>query len=255
MTIAFLGSKGGTGTTMLAVNCAADIHRHSGQPVLIADVKQGPGDVAVFLGLRPRLGLVNAIDQVAWSDTAEAARYVAEHDCGLHVLSGAEAFGRPSARDAEAVEQLLHRYEAMYEYVVIDVGSTLTATAVAALTSADLVLLVANPDVLCLRNLQRLSDALRLAGVAPERVHIVLNRTSENGLLLVPQIEGVLGRPIEFQVTSDYRTVAASVNTGVPVACLRPSELQAQIDAIARALIARHLAQVALQDALNPSFT
>ena len=65
-------------------------------------------------------------------------------------------------------------------------------------------------------------------------MQIVLNRTSENGLLLLPQIEQVLGRSIEFQVTSDYRTVAASINTGVPVNCLQTTELQLQIEAIAR---------------------
>lgn len=244
MTITFLGTKGGTGTTTMAVNCAADIRRNSGRSTLIADVKQGPGDVAVFLGLRPRYSLIDMIDQVGWSDPALATHFVAEHDCGLHVLSASEAFGRPNARDAEGVEQTLRCFSSLYDFVIVDAGTTLTTTAVAALTITDLVMLVANPDVPCLRNLQRLTDALRLAGVAPERVQIMLNRTSENGLLLVSQIEKVLGRSIEFQVTSDYRTVAAAVNTGVPVSCLRATELQLQIDAIARSLISPKLATV-----------
>ena len=84
--------------------------------------------------------------------------------------------------------------------MTVDAGSTLTASAVAALTMSDLVMLVANPDVPCLRNLQRLMDALRLAGVAPERIRIVLNRTSDNGALQRLQIEQVLGRTIDFQV-------------------------------------------------------
>jgi pilus assembly protein CpaE len=242
MIITFLGTKGGTGTTTMAVNCAADIKRISGRPALIADVKQGPGDVAVFLGLRPRYTLIDMIDQLGWNDPARAGRFVAEHDCGLHVLAAAEAFGRPNTRDVEGLDQALRCYAALYDNVIVDAGTTLTTTAVAALTISDLVMLVANPDVPCLRNLQRLTDALRLANVAPERVHIVLNRTSENGLLLVSQIEKVLGRPIEFQVTSDYRTVAAAVNTGVPVSCLRTTELHLQIDAIARAVLGPALA-------------
>ena len=54
MIATFFGTKGGTGTTTLAVNCAADIRRLSGRSTLIVDAKQAPGDVAVFLGLRPR---------------------------------------------------------------------------------------------------------------------------------------------------------------------------------------------------------
>jgi pilus assembly protein CpaE len=237
MMITFLGTKGGTGTTTMAVNCAAEMRRLSGRSTLIVDAKPGPGDVAVFLGLRPRHSVIDFIDQVAWNDPAQAKRFVTEHTCGVHVLGAAEGFGRPGVRDAEGVEQVLRCFAFLYDHVVIDAGTTLTAGAVSALTMSDLVMLVANPDVPCLRNLQRLSDALKLAGVAPERVQIVLNRTSENGLLLLPQIEQVLGRSIEFQVTSDYRTVAASINTGVPVNCLRTTELQLQIEAIARALV------------------
>lgn len=239
MIITFLGTKGGTGTTTMAVNCAAYVKRVSAQSTLLVDVKQGPGDVAVFLGLRPRYSLVDIIDQLAWNDPPVATRFVAEHDCGLHVLAASESFGRPNARDAEGIEQVLRTVSDRYEHVVVDAGTTLTTSAVAALALSDVVMLVANPDVPCLRNLQRLSDALRLAGVAPERIQIVLNRTSENGLLLLPQIEKVLGRAIEFQVTSDYRTVAAAVNTGVPVSCLRASELQGQIESIARALVSK----------------
>lgn len=239
MVVSFFGTKGGTGTTTLAVNTAADIRRISERPTLVADVKQGPGDVAVFLGLRPRYSLVELIDQIGWTDRALAERYLAEHDCGLRVLAASEAFGRPNARDAEAVDQTLRVLSSMYDFLVVDGGSTLTTCAVAALTMSDVVMLVANPDVPCLRNLQRLTDALRVANVAPERMRIVLNRTSENEVLPVTQIERVLSRRIDFQIPSDYRTVAAAVNTGVPVSFLRMTELQMSIDSMARALIGR----------------
>lgn len=245
MIVSFLGTKGGTGTTTMAVNCAAAIKRISNRGTLIADVKPGPGDVAVFLGLRPRYSILELIDQVGWSDRALATRFVAEHDCGLHVLAASEGFGRPNSRDAEGIDQMLRCFSAMYDFVIVDAGTTLTASTVAALTLSDLVLLVANPDVPCLRHLQRLSDALRLAGVAPERVRIVLNRTSETSLLPVPQIEKVLSRQIDFQVSSDYRTVAAAVNTGVPMSSLRETGLHTQIDSMARTIIGTSLAAVA----------
>lgn len=241
MIITFLGTKGGTGTTTMTVNSAADIHRLSGRRTIVVDIKQGPGDVAVFLGLRPRYSIVELIDQMGWSDRALASRFVAEHDSGIHILAASEGFGRPNGKDAEAVDQTLRCLASMYDFVVVDGGSTLTSSTSAALASSDVVMLVANPDVPCLRNLQRLTDALRLARVVPERVRILLNRTSENGVLPVSQIERVLSQSIDFQVPSDYRTVAAAVNTGVPVSCLRPTELHQQLDVLARSLIGVHL--------------
>lgn len=242
MIVAFLGTKGGTGTTTLAVNTAADIRRYTGRPTLVVDLKAGCGDVAVFLGLRPRFTLLDLIDQLPWMDRSLIHRFVAVHECGLHVLAAADEFGRPAPKDAEGIEQTLGCLSTMYDFVIVDVGCALTACAAVALRQADQVMMVANPDVPCLRNLQRLSDAVRIAGVGSERLRTVLNRAADHGVLPAGQIEKVLGRPIEFTVTSDYRTAATAVNTGVPVSSLRASELQTQLGMLARALATLQLA-------------
>jgi pilus assembly protein CpaE len=151
------------------------------------------------------------------------------------VLAAGEDFERPSTREADAVEQTLRALDAIYDFVIVDVGSSLM-TAKVALQVSDAILLVANPDVPCLRNLQRLIDGVKSAGVPAERLQIILNRASEFGVLSTAQIERVLGFNISFSVNSDYRTVASAVNSGVPVSALRESELTGQFDAIARSL-------------------
>lgn len=240
MIVSFLGTKGGTGTTTLAVNCAADIRRITGRSVVIVDVKHGPGDVALFLGLRPRHSFLTALDHLAWIDPPSLSRYIVEHDCGLHVLAAGDEFGRPAPREADAVEQTLRALNSIYDYVILDCGTSLMQPTAGALQLSDSILLVANPDVPCLRNLQRLIDAVKTAGVPGERLQIVLNRASEFGVLSTAQIERVLGLNISFSVNSDYRTVASAVNSGVPVSALRSSDLNAQLDAIARSIAVFH---------------
>ena len=222
MIVSFLGTKGGTGTTTLAVNGAADIRRLTHRPTIIVDLKIGPGDVALFLGLRPRHTVLNVIDQLSWMDPAAVSKYIVEHDCGLHVLAAGDEYGRPGAEDVEGIEQMLRCLNTLYDYVIVDVGSTLTRVHVDGAAAVGRVMLVANPDVPCLRNLQRLIDAVKLAGVVGERLKIVLNRASEFGVLSTAQIERVLGLNIDYSVDSDYRTVASAVNSGVPVSALRP---------------------------------
>ncbi|HYE86305.1 MAG TPA: AAA family ATPase [Vicinamibacterales bacterium] len=234
--MSFLGTKGGTGTTTLAVNGAADLRRITGRPTIVVDLKNGPGDVALFLGLRPRHSLLTALDHLSWIDPPSLSRYVVEHQCGLHVLAAGDEFGRPGVRDADAVEQTLRALNSLYDFVILDAGTSLMMPTTSALQLSDAILLVANPDVPCLRNLQRLMDAVKATGVPGERMQIVLNRASEFGVLSTAQIERVLGFNISFSVNSDYRTVASAVNSGVPVSTLRTSELNAQLDAIARAL-------------------
>jgi pilus assembly protein CpaE len=241
MIVSFLGTKGGTGTTTLAVNAAADIRRITRKPTVIVDLKTGPGDVALFLGLRPRYTVSNAVDQLSWMDPGSLSKYVVHHDCGLHVLAAGDEFGRPSARDIDGIEQILRCLDSLYDFVIVDAGNTLCTCSAMALQRSEMVMLVANPDVPCLRNLQRLIDAVRLTGVGGDRLRTVLNRASEFGVLSTGQIERALGLAVDFCVTSDYRTVASAVNSGVPVSTLRAAAaLNHQLDVIARALCAAH---------------
>jgi pilus assembly protein CpaE len=236
MIVSYLGTKGGTGTTTMAVNGAADIRRITNRSTVIVDLKNGPGDVALFLGLRPRHTVLTALDKLAWIDPTMLSKYVIEHECGLQVLAAGDDFNRPALREAEAVEQTVRALDAIYDYVILDVGTSLTMATAGALQLSDSIMMVANPDVPCLRNLQRLIDAMKTAGVPRERLQIILNRASESGVLSTAQIERVLGFTISFSVNSDYRTVASAVNSGVPVSTLRASEINAQLEAIARSI-------------------
>jgi len=179
---------------------------------------------------------LTALDHLAWIDPSTLRRFVVEHDCGLHVLAAGDDYGRPAPREADHVEQLLRVLNTLYDFVILDAGSSLMPPSTTALQVSDAIMLVANPDVPCLRNLQRIIDAVRAVGVASERLKIVLNRASDLGVLSTAQIERVLGFNISYSVNSDYRTVASAVNSGVPVSSVRLSELNGQLETIAGAL-------------------
>src|SRR5215203_1122366 len=57
---AFIGAKGGVGTTTLAVNVAAALARASEERTLLIDLHLAYGDAAVFLGAEPRFSVVAA---------------------------------------------------------------------------------------------------------------------------------------------------------------------------------------------------
>jgi pilus assembly protein CpaE len=238
MVVTFLGTKGGTGTTTLAVNSAAELCRTSSQRVVIADLKSGSGDVGLFLGLRSRFTLVDLLDQSRWLEPSMIPGLLPRHECGLDVVMAGDDYARPSAEDAAGLERAIDLLLGVYDMVIVDGGSSLSACSAAALHASDLVMLVANPDVPCLRNLQRLSDMVRLVGVPDERLRVVLNRTSDVEVLSVRQIEEALGRRVDHCFTSDYRTVAAALSTGVPLAWVRASVLKGEFERFARALLA-----------------
>src|SRR5439155_4343309 len=63
-TLVFFGAKGGAGTTTVAVNCGVELARLSKRSTVIVDLKAGLGEVALFLGVRPRYSLLDAIDNL-----------------------------------------------------------------------------------------------------------------------------------------------------------------------------------------------
>lgn len=239
MVLTFLGTKGGTGTTTLAINCAADLHRLSLRPTVIVDLKAGTGDVGLFLNLRSRCSLSDLVDRIEWTDPVTIPDLLPRHACGVHVVVAAEEFGAPSLAEAAGLERVLEALQAHFEHVVIDAGSGVSPWSAVALRMSDEVMLVANPDVPCLRNLQRLGDLVRLAGVPDDRIRHLLNRTSDLDLLPMRQIEDVLGRRIDYRFTSEYRTVASAMNAGGPLSPLRGGALRAELDMLARSLLSR----------------
>jgi pilus assembly protein CpaE len=237
VTHTFLGAKGGAGTTTVAVNCAVELARLTKRPTLIVDLKSCLGEVALFLGVRPRFTILDAIENLHRLDKDFLKELTSRHKSGLDIMAGSEQFDRPNAQDAGAIEELLRVLTRMYDHVVIDAGNMINSCSVAALYAAETVYLVTNPDVPSIRNAQRLVDRVRQLGAGSERVKILLNRTSDNLLIAPKQIETALGYGIHHAFSSDYRTVSTALNSGVPLSLATDSDLAEQFSSFTRQLL------------------
>src|SRR5687767_14505396 len=240
MTVVFLGAKGGAGTTTVSVNSAVELARLTKRNTLALDLKPTLGEVALFLGVRPRFTVLDAIENLHRLDKDFLKELVTKHKTGLDILAGSEQFDRPNAHDAGAIEELLRALAKLYDNIVIDAGNMINACAVAALYAAETVFLVTNPDVPSIRNAQRLVDRVRQLGAGSERVKILLNRVSDQHLIAPKQIETALGLGIHHTFSSDYRTVSEALNSGVPLALTNHSELSSQFGSFTRQLVGRH---------------
>ena len=237
VTHAFLGAKGGAGTTTVAVNCGVELARLTKRPTVVVDLKSCLGEVALFLGVRPRFTVLDAIENLHRLDKDFLKELVAKHKSGLDILAGSEQFDRPNAQDAGALEELLRVLAKTYDYVIIDAGNVINSCVAAALYTADTIFLVTNPDVPSIRNAQRLVDRVRQLGAGSERVRVLLNRVSDNTLIAPKQIETALGYGIYHTFSSDYRTVSTALNSGVPLALTNNSEIASQFDNFTRQLV------------------
>ena len=237
VTMVFFGAKGGAGTTTVAVNCAVELARLTKRQTLIVDLKAGFGEVSLFLGVRPRYTVLDALESLHRLDKDFLRELCSRHKSGLEILAGSEQFERPGAQDAGAVEELFRVVGKSHDYVVVDAGNQINSCSIAALYAADTIFVVATPDVPSVRNAQRLVDRVRQLGVGGERIRILLNRASDQHMIGQKQIETALGYGIHHTFTSDYRTVSTALNSGVPLALANQSEIASQFDAFTRQII------------------
>ena len=220
-TMVFFGGKGGSGTTTIAVNSAVDVARLSKRPTIIIDLKAGLGEVALFLGVRPKYTLLDAIENLSRLDKHMLQSLVVKHKSGLEILSGSDQFDRPGPGDGSAISDVLKVLSRHYEYILVDGGNQINPQSVAVLGAAELVFLVVTPDVPSIRNAQRLISRLRQLGAPKERVRIVLNRAAEPFPIPPKQIETALGQKIHHMFLSDYKIVSTALNSGVPLGANR----------------------------------
>ena len=236
-TFVFFGAKGGAGTTTVAVNCGVELARLSKRPTLMIDLKPGLGEVALFLGVRSRYSILDAIDNLHRLDPQFLKELVVKHKSGLEILAGSDNFDRPGPADGGAIEELLRLLAKQYDYLIIDAGSQINPCSVAAIYAADRMFLTANPDVPSVRNAQRLIERVRELGATGERIRLLLNRAAEPFPIPPKQIEAALGHPIHHMFPSDYKTVSTALNSGVPLSLAGDSEIAAQFDLFVRRVL------------------
>ena len=204
---------------------------------VIVDIKPGLGEVSLFLGVRSRYTLLDALDNLHRLDGEFLRELVVKHKSGLEILAGSDSFDRPGPGDTAGLEEVLRLLSKTYDYIIIDAGSQMSTCAVTALYTADTICLVANPDVPCVRNAQRLLERVRQLGPAEERVRVLLNRAAEPFPIPPAQIQSALGYPIFHMFPSDYKTVSGALNSGVPLTMSDNSEMASQFDRFTRRLL------------------
>ena len=236
-TLAFLGAKGGAGTTTLAVNCGVELARLGKRPTVIVDLKAGLGEVTLFLGVRSRYSLLDAIENLHRLDSEFLRELVAKHKSGLDILAGSDHFDRPGSTDSSAIEEVCRLLGGQYQHIVIDAGSQLNPCSIAALYTAETIYLVANPDVPSIRNAQRLLERIAQLGPCGDRVRVLLNRAAEPYPIPPAQIESALGRPIDQMFPSDYKTVSTALNSGVPLSLTGNTDIASQFDRFTRRIL------------------
>jgi pilus assembly protein CpaE len=211
---AFVGSKGGVGTTTLAVNTAATLARAAGSDVLLMDLHHGYGDAAIFLGVEPRFSVLDALENVHRVDEAFFSGLVEKTKVGIDLLGSSDRLIAGNI-DPQRMNALLEFAIHQYRYTVLDVPRSDIAM-LDVLESAELIVLVSSQELSALRSAGRLAHTLR-ARYGASHVKTVLNRFDQRGDIAHRDIERVIGDSVKHLLPSDYQVANEAMARGRPV--------------------------------------
>jgi DNA-binding response OmpR family regulator len=169
--IAFLGTKGGVGTTTTVVNVAVTLSQ-KGKQVIVADLCAYNGNLTEHLGLKPEKSITELlgkpIDNIKHREL-EAA--LAVYQSGVRVI----AIPRPGEECSSSnVNLLFGRLREVADYLLVDLSAPLSDLGKATLSKCDLVIIVTDFKAGALPDLKTTSALVQKLGVSKERVGAVL---------------------------------------------------------------------------------
>jgi pilus assembly protein CpaE len=230
---AFLGAKGGVGTTTVATNVATALAQLASGSTILIDLHLAYGDAAVYLGTEPRFSVIDALENVHRLDKAFLGGLVGHARGGLSLLASSD---RASATpvDSTSVRTLIEAAARHYRYVVLDVPRT--EVIIDALEPASRIVIVANQELAAVRAATRLSAALRQR-YGKERLSVVVSRFDVHAEIGQSDVERVLGTPVAHTFPSNYRIALEALNAGRPVVLDNHNKLAAALTGFARTLV------------------
>lgn len=214
--VAFLGAKGGTGSSTLAHNCAWKISREAGAETALVDLDLAYGTAALDFNIDTAGGLLEALAQPERVDELLLDRLLVKLGERLSLLCGPGGVDHNVHIEAHAVETILTSMRGSIPQVIVDLPNVWAPWVRFTLLHADQIVLTAEPDLASLSNARAIVEMLKSARPNDPPPSVVLNKV---GVPKRPEISPAdfakaLGREVGTIIPFDPQSFGAALNGG-----------------------------------------
>ncbi len=217
--ISVTGAAGGVGSTSVAVNLAATLAASNNHETILLDFDLIFGAVDAVLDIVRDNTLYTVLQSFERLDQTLLKRSMTRHASGLYVLPHPTDIEDAAKVDPDTLHRLLGLLKATFSTIVIDTSKGLQASDFAAFEMSDVILVVVQLELNCLRNTARLIRLLHQFDGLADRVKLVVNRSgSIDSEISLKKAEETLTIPISWQIPNATKIFQAARIQGIPVA-------------------------------------
>ncbi len=224
------GAKGGVGTSLIAVLLAQSLLEGRRLRVCLVDFDLQSGDVGSLLGLQPRRTVIDLLALTDETDRGPIEEGLSAHESGLRVLLAPEEGEQAERVDTAAARRILGALRALFDVVVVDVGTVVSEAGASATEVADASLLVVTPDALAMRGATRLVALWERLRVRGADCRILVNRASRRSEVQGDLIGRVTRLPVlRTQIPAGFWELEPIANGGGTFSVFKPGPVRTAI--------------------------
>lgn len=218
MTVAVIGTRGGTGASSIATSLAWMMSEKKKRATALLDLDVHFGTNALAMDLEPGRGLTDAIENPSRIDGLFIERAMVRASDTLAILSAEAPISQPILTDGGAFYQLLEEFRAAFECSVIDLPRNMLVQHPHLANDVDVTLVVTELTLAAARDSIRILSWLKTH--APQsRVLVVANRVHPGAPEITRKdFEQSIERKVDVVIPFDLRIAAQAAKLGKTLA-------------------------------------
>jgi pilus assembly protein CpaE len=216
--IAVHSLRGGAGSSSLAVNLGLGLFALWHEPTVLLDLAMTAGSIALMLNMSLKRTWADLASFTPDDLNAEALHSITgDHESGLQFIAAPTFPSEVEALKSGTFGAALQMIKTQYEYVVADLPHDFSDIAIQALDAAEIILMVASPDMVSIRALKAALDTYEKLGYPKEKLRFVLNAVFPYSNLTREQIESAIGMTAFATIPYTRDVFVDAINLGQPV--------------------------------------
>jgi pilus assembly protein CpaE len=229
----FLSAKGGTGTSSLCANIGMNMASHlQHSTVAVADLVLPMGSVAPLVGVpEPEFNLVTLAER---SEEEIGSDFLGKHliippQWQFHLLPGAPDPEGAGNLQVGHIPTIVNSLRLTHNYVLVDLGRSLSRISLPIIQEADLVVLILSTDLSTVNHTKKLWHYLKGHGINRERVYPILNRAVGLEGLTKSEAEKILELEIKLTIPYMMGNFTLANNQNMPISLKFPTDTTTMI--------------------------